>query len=323
MANPAFSLQLLAVLRGPTQTTLAQSLHWVWRRRSRLNSSNKMIPMIKSLVSKRPLLAVTAVASLLTAQNVSAVPGYVSSVPNGSVNSCSTCHTSPPTRNAFGNSFAATHTWSPALAALDSDGDGFSNGQELGDPRGVWTPGAALPIPGAQVTLPGDATSKPTLTAPPITLSSPTNLATVASTYLGPLTATPGNPAAITKVQFYSGTNLLGTDTNSPFTLPVSLFAGSYSLTVKATDYLGAVGTSTATILTVTPPAPASLGSLSVSGNQIQMKIVGATNATYQIMFSTNLTSWSPLSLVVLTNGTILLNDPWTNGQRFYRAMGQ
>ena len=50
---------------------------------------------------------------------------------------------------------------SPALAALDSDGDGVSNGAELGDPEGAWTaesPAAGHP---ALASHPGDADSLP------------------------------------------------------------------------------------------------------------------------------------------------------------------
>jgi hypothetical protein len=36
----------------------------------------------------------------------------------------------------------AGHTWTAALCALDSDGDGKTNGEELGDPTCVWTQGA-------------------------------------------------------------------------------------------------------------------------------------------------------------------------------------
>ncbi len=35
--------------------------------------------------------------------------------------------------------------WGPALAALDSDGDGFTNGEELQDPNGTWEVGSAAP----------------------------------------------------------------------------------------------------------------------------------------------------------------------------------
>ena len=77
----------------------------------------------------------------------------VRQVPNGSAASCNTCHTagggSP--LNPFGieivtNFLTATGPagdviWGAELAALDSDGDGASNGAELGDPEGTWVAG--------------------------------------------------------------------------------------------------------------------------------------------------------------------------------------
>merc|ERR1719203_2485219 len=45
-------------------------------------------------------------------------------------------------RNPFGLDFAAaSHTWTAALCAKDSDGDGQSNGLELGDPDCIWSEG--------------------------------------------------------------------------------------------------------------------------------------------------------------------------------------
>ena len=46
--------------------------------------------------------------------------------------------------------------WSATLAAQDSDNDGATNGEELGDPDGDGTP-----ISGAQVFNPGDGNSTP------------------------------------------------------------------------------------------------------------------------------------------------------------------
>lgn len=81
----------------------------------------------------------------------------VRQVPNGSAASCTTCHVagggSP--LNPFGLEIetnfltsaggAGDVIWGPELAALDSDGDGASNGAELGDPDGTWVVGDPNP----------------------------------------------------------------------------------------------------------------------------------------------------------------------------------
>lgn len=93
-------------------------------------------------------------------------------LPNGNVLSCSACHLNPGgggTRNGFGNAvnrvvnFGSRQPfWDAALAALDSDGDGFTNGEELGDPDGD-----GIPEPGAEITNPGNARSFPTVVVDP------------------------------------------------------------------------------------------------------------------------------------------------------------
>lgn len=91
---------------------------------------------------------------------------YPTRIPNGRVNNCLNCHLTAQggtARNSFGNDTRATRTgalpnW-PALHSLDSDGDGFTNGEELGDPCGVWRTGTQPMF--TAVTLPADANSFP------------------------------------------------------------------------------------------------------------------------------------------------------------------
>jgi hypothetical protein len=96
----------------------------------------------------------------------------VTLLPNGIVSNCGTCHTSPNgggARNAFGravqtiieNSSNCNRTfWGPDLAKVDSDGDGLTNGDELQDPEGTWTPGMPNPGSRALVTNPGVSNPK-------------------------------------------------------------------------------------------------------------------------------------------------------------------
>jgi uncharacterized repeat protein (TIGR03803 family) len=101
----------------------------------------------------------------LTAQSAFGLSSFVSLIPNGSIASCSTCHTSGFGFNPFGRDFHNNHrVWNASLASLDSDGDGLTNGQELGDPGGTGTP-----TPGAPVTNPGDPSSEPAPARPPST----------------------------------------------------------------------------------------------------------------------------------------------------------
>ena len=115
------------------------------------------------------LLAFTAALSVLSARFF-----RVGQVPNGEVFSCNTCHTSGggSPRNDFGltiqNSFLEPSgaqgdvQWGPALAALESDNDGFTNGEELQDPNGEWQEGQPAPGDLTLVTNPGDPDDFPT-----------------------------------------------------------------------------------------------------------------------------------------------------------------
>lgn len=116
----------------------------------------------------RPLLTASLSLAILLPSEADARPFRVEDIPNAP-SSCNTCHTnggnSP--RNTFGQQVAQNLTGTPVnearvdwdtLCGLDADGDGVSNGIELGDPDCMWMPGETA---GAALSNPADAASAP------------------------------------------------------------------------------------------------------------------------------------------------------------------
>lgn len=120
---------------------------------------------------KRKLVLFAVVLFAFSLNVLSARGSRVGMVPYGGTYSCNLCHTAGggTPRNSFGQSVESItgsneiSFWSSSLAALDSDGDGFSNGVELQDSAGTWTFGSADPGSSGLVTHPGDASDYPTI----------------------------------------------------------------------------------------------------------------------------------------------------------------
>ncbi|MBI1945522.1 MAG: hypothetical protein HYS27_07490 [Deltaproteobacteria bacterium] len=118
---------------------------------------------------------VAALLPLVFATGALAHSGFVANVPNGATSSCQTCHGTggSSTFNDFGTDFrvaidggaAAPSIW-PTLATDDADGDGQTNGEELGDPCGVFTTGGT-PARGADISNPGVASNTSAAPATP------------------------------------------------------------------------------------------------------------------------------------------------------------
>lgn len=116
--------------------------------------------MRQLLFALSALFALTAAAAPASAR-----PFREQQLPAGVALGCNGCHDGNQL-NPFGEAMLADFltpgavgsadvVWGPAFAALDSDGDGATNGQELGDPEGTWLPGDPAPV---SFSFPGFAT---------------------------------------------------------------------------------------------------------------------------------------------------------------------
>jgi hypothetical protein len=110
-------------------------------------------------------LVVVASSMALASQPAQARSFRVSQVPNGGGFGCVLCHTggNGGPRNTFGMAVEESlvdgnANWA-AVYDLDPDNDGFTNGEELGDPDGTWVIGD--PAPRIAPTNPNDPRSFP------------------------------------------------------------------------------------------------------------------------------------------------------------------
>jgi regulation of enolase protein 1 (concanavalin A-like superfamily) len=183
-----------------------------------------------------------------------------------------------------GATFTAPPSIAIAAAASDSDGtvtrvdffrDGTLIGSDTNSPFGTtWSsppPGDHLLTAVATDNGGGTATSAPVVVSvtgstnqpPSVSLTSPANAATFSAPANITLAATASDAdGTISRVDFFQGSTLVGSDTTSPYSATwSSVPAGSYSLTAVATDNAGATRTSAAAGVTVTSssstlPAP-------------------------------------------------------------------
>ncbi len=128
--------------------------------------------MSRSRLNSRTLLAAMIIAFVGWGGQADARPFRVDQLPNGSRFGCASCHIDgggggPLT--VFGREINLTARgrngnviWNAAFAMRDSDGDGVSNGRELGDPDGDKTID-----PSIQVTNPGDPNDFVQMQQPP------------------------------------------------------------------------------------------------------------------------------------------------------------
>ena len=162
----------------------------------------------------------------------------------------------------------ATTTNDAGVASIAFFDGATSIGSVTSPPFGLgWTPATAgLHTLTAKATdRLGRVTTSPAVTVtadivtPNVSLTAPANGATVADTVQ--LAASASDDTAVSRVEFYDSTTLLGTDTTAPYTFTwntTGLPLGTHSLTARAYDSAGNSKTSTTVTVTVasdlTPP---------------------------------------------------------------------
>jgi PKD repeat protein len=90
---------------------------------------------------------------------------------------------------------------------------------------------------------------------PPTATLSTSGAVFTAPASIGLTAAAADSDGTVSRVEFYSGTALLGSDATAPYAFTWgSVAAGTYALTAKAIDNAGAVGVSSSVTVTVNPP---------------------------------------------------------------------
>ncbi len=182
----------------------------------------------------------------------------------------------------------------------------FANGTQIGTPVTTapysisWTPAASGAVAlTAQVLDSAAVTATSTTvnvnvanTVPTISLTAPipSSVLTINSVVSLTANATPGSGATITRVDFLSGSTLLGSSTTAPYSFNWTPTAtGAVSLTARVTDSNNAVVTSTAVAATV---AAATL-SVSITSPTSNAGLTGNANVT----ISASATATSPATV--------------------------
>ena len=211
------------------------------------------------------------------------------------VGNCSVCHTSPPTRNSYGDAYrSAGHNFS-SIESQDSDGDGFTNIQEIN-----------------AGTFPGNSSSTPPPATPPTVTTSSLPSGTVGASYSQSLSASGGTAPyswSVTSGNLPSGLNLSsgGTISGTPTSAGTSSFTVQVSGGGTATRSLSITIAAATTSPTVTT---SSLPSGTVGASYSQSLSASGGTAPY----SWSVTSGNLPSGLNLSSGGTISGTPTSAG---------
>jgi hypothetical protein len=151
-----------------------------------------------------------------------------------------------------------------------------------------------------------------------VAITSPANGATFTAPASVAINVSATSCNAISKIDFYNGSTLIGTDTSSPYSFAWNnVAAGSYTLTARLTDSQGNVLTTTTVNITVNGSNPAPTVSITAPANNATF----IAPATINITANASDTTPGTVSSVSFYNGAALLGTDtsspysfsWTN----------
>ncbi len=164
---------------------------------------------------------------------------------------------------------------------------------------------------------------------PTASITSPTNGASFAAPATITIAATASDSdGSIAKAEFYQGATKLGEDTTSPYSLAWSnVSAGSYTLSVKAIDDHGAVGTSAAISINVTnlPPPPVTIFGAVAQGDALRFSFATELGRSYWVERAAALpsTNWQTITNLSGTGTNVTVRDASALPIHFYRVGAQ
>ncbi len=188
--------------------------------------------------------------------------------------------------------------------SIDWDTTQTTNGSHSISARAYDAAGNSTASSSVLVTVSNTVTPPPDTTVPTVSITAPLNGSTIAGTTT--ISASATDNIGVTKVDFYRGTTLFGTDTTSPYSISwntTTVANSTYSLTAKAYDASGNTATSSivsvsiANIATPPPPADTTLPVVSIS-SPLNNAIVSGTR-TINASASDNSGSISKMEIYV------------------------
>ncbi|MDB6055144.1 MAG: glycoside hydrolase family protein [Verrucomicrobiales bacterium] len=211
--------------------------------------------------------------------------------------------------------------------ATANDGSWTSGELDLEESATVTFPTAGtfgyLDLLWGVVGMKGTITVKALVLVPPtISLTAPVSGSVFHTKSVFTLQASPMTTGTtVSKVEFYSGANLLGTATAIPWSIVVSNFTAKvYSLTAKVTDSQNQIVTSGSVAITVVTPIALNLSVTRTTGLST-LKLTTTSGLTYVLEKCDVLSgTWTGLSTNVANASSLSIGRNTSGASEFYRA---